>query len=116
LTGRLSRLLLACGLHKEELEVVMNTMVPYVVTWCLLALVVLGLALFRKFTSLREDSLIHIGPGEEKLIPKQVATFRTLEVLDRWGQIQQSWSRSVAYFLRRCISSCAVINAIQLRN
>jgi hypothetical protein len=65
----------------------MNTMIPYVVVWCLLALVVLGLALFRKFTSLREDSLIHIGPGEEKLIPKQVAVFHKLEVLDRWGQI-----------------------------
>jgi hypothetical protein len=60
--------------------------IPYVVTWCLLALAVLGLALYRKLASLREDDLIHIGPGEEKLIPKQVALFHKLEVVDRWGK------------------------------
>jgi hypothetical protein len=61
-------------------------MIPYIVMWCLLALAVLGLALFRKVTSLREDGLIHIGPGEEGLIPKQVALFHKLEVVDRWGK------------------------------
>jgi hypothetical protein len=63
------------------------SMVPYVATWCLLALAVLGLALYRKLASLREDDLIHIGPGEEKLIPKQVALFHKLEVVDRWGKL-----------------------------
>jgi hypothetical protein len=59
--------------------------VPYVMTWCLLALTVLGLALYRKLASLREDGLIHIGPGQEKLIPKQVALFNKLELIDCWG-------------------------------
>lgn len=62
------------------------SLVPYIVIWCLLALAVLGLALFRKLASLREDDLIHIGPGEEKMIPKQVALFNRLERVDRWGK------------------------------
>ena len=62
------------------------SLVPYVVIWCVLALAVLGLALFRKITSLREDDLIHIGPGEEKKIPEQVALFNKLKRVDRLGQ------------------------------
>lgn len=62
------------------------SLVPFVVIWCLLALTVLGLALFRKIASLREDDLIHIGPGEDKMIPKQVALFSKLERVDRWGK------------------------------
>ena len=46
-----------------------------------------GLALYRKLLSLREDDLIHIGPGEEKLIPQQLAVAHKMVVLDRWGEI-----------------------------
>jgi hypothetical protein len=45
----------------------------YVVAWALLALAVLGLALYRKLATLEEDDLIHLGPGQDKLIPRQVA-------------------------------------------
>jgi hypothetical protein len=62
------------------------TLIPFVMIWCLLALTVLGLALFRKLTSLREDDLIHLGPGEDKKIPKQVAMFNKIERVDRWGK------------------------------
>ncbi len=61
-------------------------LIPYVVTWCFLALVVLGLALYRNLAEIHEDDMIHIGPGEEKLIPRQVAFFRKLENVDRWGK------------------------------
>jgi len=61
-------------------------MVPYVVLWSLLAFVVLALALYRKISSLREDDLIHIGPGEESKIPKQVELFNKLARVDRWGK------------------------------
>jgi hypothetical protein len=62
------------------------SLIPYVMLWCLLALVVLALALFRKLASMREDALIHIGPGEEKLIPKQVEMTNRLHKIDAWGK------------------------------
>lgn len=62
------------------------SLIPYVMLWCLLALVVLALALFRKLASMQEDSLIHIGPGEEKLIPKQVEMTHRLHAIDAWGK------------------------------
>jgi hypothetical protein len=61
-------------------------LIPYVVTWCFLAVVVLGLALYRNLAQIHEDDMIHLSPGEEKMIPKQVAFFRKLDVVDRWGK------------------------------
>jgi hypothetical protein len=59
---------------------------PFVILWSILALAVLGLALYRKLVANHEDDLIHIGPGEEKLIPQQVQIAAKLEVVDRWGK------------------------------
>ena len=59
---------------------------PFVILWSILALAVLGLALYRKLIANHEDDLIHIGPGEEKLIPQQVQIAAKLEVVDRWGK------------------------------
>ena len=61
-------------------------LIPYVVAWSVLALTVLGLALYRKLASLHEDDLIHLGPGQGKLIPQQVALSRKLDAVDRWGK------------------------------
>ena len=60
---------------------------PFVILWSMLALAVLGLAFYRKLTANHEDDLIHVGPGEEKLIPQQVQMAAKLEVVDRWGKI-----------------------------
>lgn len=46
-----------------------------------------GLALYRKFLSMHEDDLIHLGPGEEKLVPQQVAMAHRIAVIDRWGEV-----------------------------
>ncbi len=59
---------------------------PFVILWSILALAVLGLALYRKLIANHEDDLIHVGPGEEKLIPQQVQTAAKLDVVDRWGK------------------------------
>ena len=61
-------------------------LILYVVAWALLALAVLGLALYRKLASLQEDDLIHLGPGQDKLIPRQVALSGKLDTVDRWGK------------------------------
>lgn len=60
-------------------------MTPFVIFWAVLGLATLGLALYRKFVSMREDDYLHLSAGEERLIPQQVATFRKLGTIDRWG-------------------------------
>ena len=63
-------------------------MVPAVIIWSAMAAAVVGLALYRKFVSYyKEDDLIHVGPGEEKLISQQVEVTKTLDKVDRMGQI-----------------------------
>jgi len=59
-----------------------------VILWALMATAVIGLAIYRKFVAFyHEDDLIHVGPGEEKLISQQVQTTRALDIIDRWGKI-----------------------------
>ena len=60
---------------------------PAVVIWVILAIATLGLALYRKLISAGEEDLIHLGPGEERHIPKQVALEAKLDAIDRWGKI-----------------------------
>jgi len=62
-------------------------MIPLTVLWSLLALGVIGLALYRKMVAIREDDLIHVSPGGEKLIPQQFEMAKKLEAIDRWGKI-----------------------------
>lgn len=58
------------------------------ILWTLLAAAVIGLALYRKIAvAPREDDLIHVGAGEERLISRQEATTRKLDAIDKWGKI-----------------------------
>ncbi len=59
---------------------------PAVVIWVILAIATLGLALYRKLISAGEEDLIHLGPGEERQIPEQVALAGRLKAIDRWGK------------------------------
>jgi hypothetical protein len=62
-------------------------LIPYIVLWSALAVAVLGLALYRKLLTIHgDDEYIHLSPGEEKLIPQQVALGSKLEFVDRWGK------------------------------
>lgn len=61
---------------------------PYIILWSILALVVLGLALYRKLITMHsDDELVHLAAGEQKLIPQQVALSAKLDKIDRWGKI-----------------------------
>lgn len=60
---------------------------PVVVIWAVLAIATLGLALYRKFVSAGEQDLVHLGPGEERQIPGQIALASRLNGVDRWGKI-----------------------------
>jgi len=59
---------------------------PYVMTWAILAVIVLALALYRNLMALHEDDNLHIATGEEPLIPKQLAFYRVMDRIDRWGE------------------------------
>lgn len=60
----------------------MNTLV---IVWIALGAATLGLALYRKFVSMREDTYVHISEGEQRYIAQQVATFERLGRIDRLG-------------------------------
>ena len=60
-------------------------MTAFVIFWAILGFATLALALYRKFVSMREDDYLHLAAGEERLIPQQVATFRKIGSIDRWG-------------------------------
>ena len=57
------------------------------IVWAALTLVVVGLALYRKFEShFHEDDLVHLAEGEAKLIANQVTMARLLDRIDTWGK------------------------------
>jgi hypothetical protein len=65
----------------------MTNLIPYVSLWILLAVTVLGLALYRKFVSMHEDDYVHISEGEARYIPPQVAVNHKIDQIDRWGKV-----------------------------
>jgi len=60
-------------------------MTTFVIFWAILGVATLALALYRKFITMREDDYVHLAAGEERLIPQQVATFKKIGAIDRWG-------------------------------
>jgi hypothetical protein len=60
-------------------------MTTFVIFWAVLGIATLALALYRKFVTMREDDYVHLAAGEERLIPQQVATFKKIGAIDRWG-------------------------------
>jgi hypothetical protein len=68
-----------------EKEIIM-TFTSFVVLEIAVGLATIALAIYRKFLAMREETLIHLGPGEEKNIPKQVNVARRLRYIDRWGE------------------------------
>jgi hypothetical protein len=65
----------------------MMNAIPYVGAWMLLATVVLGLALYRKFVANDADNYVHMAEGEARLLPHQIAVNHKIDKIDRWGEI-----------------------------
>ena len=65
----------------------MTNLIPYVGAWIFLAIVVLGLALYRKFVVMRGDNYVHISEGEARLIPHQITVNQQISQIDRWGEV-----------------------------
>jgi hypothetical protein len=64
-------------------------MTQLVIAWIALGAVTLGLALYRKALAMREDPYVHIGTGEERLIPQQVATSQATSVGNTASEVLQ---------------------------
>jgi len=62
------------------------TFTPFVVAWACLAVVVIGLAIFRNLAALHEDDNIHLAASEQEMIPQQQAFFVWMDKIDRWGK------------------------------
>jgi hypothetical protein len=63
------------------------TLIPFVALEIAVGLATIALALYRKFLAMRDENLIHLGPGEEREIPKQADIARRLHHIDRWGEM-----------------------------
>jgi hypothetical protein len=65
----------------------MNTnLTPFVVIWAFLGATTLGLALYRKLLSLREDDYIHVADSQTKLVSEQFTLARKMDAIDKWGK------------------------------
>jgi hypothetical protein len=54
--------------------------------WAALALVVLGLAIYRKRVASHEDDFLHVRETDAKLVAEQGVMARRLEFIDKWGK------------------------------
>jgi hypothetical protein len=61
-------------------------MTPLFIVWFTIGLATAGLALYRKLLSMREEDVIHLAAGEERLIPQQAELAHKLDVIDVWGK------------------------------
>jgi hypothetical protein len=62
------------------------TFLPFFVLWAALALVVLGLAIYRKSVSSHEDDFLHVRETDTNLVAAQGAVAGKLERIDKWGK------------------------------
>lgn len=61
-------------------------MMPFLVAWIALGVATLGLALYRKFLTLKEDDLIHMESWQAGEATKQEAAAHKFHAIDRWGE------------------------------
>ena len=59
--------------------------VPFTVVWALLAIVVLGLIVYRKLVSSKEEETLHLGDAAEA--SHQAVIARKLDWIDKWGKL-----------------------------
>jgi hypothetical protein len=55
--------------------------------WCVLAVIVLSMAGYRKMIARREDDRVHLNDGDITLVNSQKALAAQLSSIDKWGQI-----------------------------
>jgi hypothetical protein len=64
----------------------MKNWTPYLAVWSFFALIVIGLAVYRKMLSNREDDSLHVAEGTAGMILVQVANAQRIEAVEKWGK------------------------------
>lgn len=59
---------------------------PFLIAWICLGLATAGLALYRKFLTMKEDDYIHIEEWKAPDVAKQEITARKFDSIDRYGE------------------------------
>ena len=59
----------------------------YLAVWSFFALIVLGLAVYRKMLANNEDDTLHVTEGTAGLVSQQAAQAEKIEVVEKWGKI-----------------------------
>ena len=59
---------------------------PYLIVWICLGVATLGLALYRKFLTMKEDDYIHVEDWKAAEVAKQEAVAHKFHAIDRWGE------------------------------
>lgn len=60
--------------------------IAFLIVWIFLGVATLGLALYRKFLTMREDDLIHVEGWQASLAAKQEQAARRFHSIDVWGE------------------------------
>jgi hypothetical protein len=61
-------------------------LLPFTVLWMILAMVVIGLLMYRRWVSREEDDTLHVMESDAAMVPQQAALAQKLESIDRWGK------------------------------
>jgi len=56
------------------------------IAWATLTIVVMMLAIFRKFSARNQDSYVHLTDNEAPVIIEQATVARKLDKIDYWGK------------------------------
>jgi len=57
------------------------------VLWCVLAVTVIGLIVYRRIVAVGEDDMIHIGDTAGAVTSQQVTVAQKLDQIDKWGKM-----------------------------
>ncbi len=69
-------------------------MMAYVYGWIVLAMVVIGLAVYRQRVTRHDDETLHLAEREAALLTQQAAVGRKVRKIDLWGK----WFTVIAIF------------------
>jgi hypothetical protein len=61
-------------------------LLPFTILWMILAAVVIGLMMYRKWVARNEDDTLHLMDSDIAIIPQQAAMAQKLESIDQWGK------------------------------
>ncbi len=65
----------------------MNTLLPFLVIWAILAVILVVLYTYRRRIALMDDESLHVLDADANMVAQQASVAKKLEVVDRWGKI-----------------------------